>query len=176
MFVENSPGHLRAPCQALADAGINLATLSLADTQQYGILRLIVRDWQRAKAVLEAAGFVVNVTEVLAIEVPDRPGGLADVLRAIEQARHQRRVHVRLRREAGRQGRAHLPLRETPTRPSGDCKIRTSTWLATSSCKRHRESFTVRKETRHPHICHPERSEGSRGMRHLDEILCCAPG
>ena len=73
--------------RALADAGINLATLSLADTQQYGILRLIVRDWQRAKAVLEAAGFVVKVSEVLAIEVPDRPGGLADVLRVIEQAK-----------------------------------------------------------------------------------------
>jgi hypothetical protein len=86
VFVENSPGHLRAPCQALADAGINLATLSLADTQQYGILRLIIRDWQRAKGVLEAAGFVVNVTEVVAVEVPDCPGGLAGVLKAIEQA------------------------------------------------------------------------------------------
>jgi hypothetical protein len=86
VFVENSPGHLRAPCQLLADAGINLATLSLADTQQYGILRLIIRDWPRAKAVLEAAGFIVNVTEVVAVEVPDRPGGLADVLRAIEAA------------------------------------------------------------------------------------------
>jgi hypothetical protein len=86
VFVENTPGHLRAPCQLLADAGINLATLSLADTEQYGILRLIIRDWQRAKAVLEAAGFVVNVTEVVAVEVADRPGGLADVLRAIEQA------------------------------------------------------------------------------------------
>ncbi len=87
VFVENRPGHLRAPCQALADAGINLATLSLADTQQYGILRLVIRDWQQAKAVLEGAGFAVNVTEVLALEVPDRPGGLADVLRVIEQAR-----------------------------------------------------------------------------------------
>jgi hypothetical protein len=86
IFVENQRGHLRRPCQVLADAGINLATLSLADTQQYGILRLIVQDWQRAKDVLEAAGFVVNVTEVLAIEVPDRPGGLADVLRVIDQA------------------------------------------------------------------------------------------
>jgi hypothetical protein len=86
VFVENSPGHLRAPCQTLADAQINLATLSLADAQQYGILRLIVRDWQRAKAVLEAAGFVVKVTEVVAVEVPDQPGGLAGVLRAIEQA------------------------------------------------------------------------------------------
>jgi hypothetical protein len=86
VFVENSPGHLRAPCQVLADAGIGLATLSLADTKQYGILRLIVRDWQRAKAILDAAGFVTNVAEVLAIEVSDRPGGLADVLRVIELA------------------------------------------------------------------------------------------
>jgi hypothetical protein len=86
VFVENSPGHLRAPCQVLADAGVNLTTLSLADTQQYGILRLIIREWQRAKAALEAAGFVVKVTEVVAIEVPDRPGGLASVLKAIEQA------------------------------------------------------------------------------------------
>jgi hypothetical protein len=86
VFVENSPGHLRAPCQTLADAGISLETLSLADTKQYGILRLIIRDWQRAKAILDAAGFVTNVVEVLAIEVSDRPGGLADVLRVIEQA------------------------------------------------------------------------------------------
>lgn len=86
VFVENSPGHLRPPCQVLADAGINLATLSLADTRQYGILRLIVRNWQEAKATLEAAGFAVHVNEVLAIEVPDRPGGLADVLLAIEKA------------------------------------------------------------------------------------------
>jgi hypothetical protein len=87
VFVENSPGHLRAPCQTLADAGISLVTLSLADTKQYGILRLIVRDWQRAKATLETAGFATNVTEVLAIEVCDHPGGLADVLRVIEQAK-----------------------------------------------------------------------------------------
>lgn len=87
VFVENSPGHLRAPCQILADAGINLATLSLADTEQYGILRLIIGEWERAKDVLEAAGFVVKVVDVLAIEVPDRPGGLADVLRVIEGAK-----------------------------------------------------------------------------------------
>jgi len=86
VFVENSPGHLRAPCQVLADAGINLATLSLADTRQYGILRLIIADWQKAKSVLEAAGFLVNVSDVLAVEVPDRPGGLADVLKVIERA------------------------------------------------------------------------------------------
>jgi hypothetical protein len=86
VFVENRPGHLRAPCQALADAGISLATLSLADTKQFGILRLIVREWQRAKDILDAAGFVTHVTEVLAIEVSDHPGGLADVLKVIEEA------------------------------------------------------------------------------------------
>jgi hypothetical protein len=87
VFVENSPGHLRAPCQVLADAGISLVTLSLADTKQYGILRLIIRDWQRARSILDAAGFVTNVTEVLAIEVSDDPGGLADVLKVIEDAK-----------------------------------------------------------------------------------------
>jgi hypothetical protein len=86
VFLENRPGRLAAPCEALAEAGINLVTLSLADTQQFGILRLVVRQWQQAKKVLEAAGFVVRVTEVLAIEVHDRPGGLAEVLRAVEHA------------------------------------------------------------------------------------------
>ena len=86
VFVENKPGRLRAPCETLAQAGINILTLSLADTHQYGILRMIVPDWQQAEKVLEEAGFVVKVTEVLAIEVPDRPGGLADVLRVIEQS------------------------------------------------------------------------------------------
>jgi hypothetical protein len=87
VFVENSPGHLLAPCETLSKAGINLVTLSLAETQTYGILRLIIKPWQEAKAVLEAAGFATKVTEVLAIEVPDRPGGLVDVLRAIDRAK-----------------------------------------------------------------------------------------
>lgn len=86
IFVENRPGHLTAPCQALAEAGVNIVTLSLADTQQFGILRLIVADWQRAQEVLRAAGIVASVTEVLAIEVPDQPGGLAQVLAVIERA------------------------------------------------------------------------------------------
>ena len=84
VFVENKVGRLRAACETLAEHGVNIVTLSLADTQQYGILRLIVRDWRRAKEVLEQSGFVVNVTEVLAVEVVDQPGGLARVLRALE--------------------------------------------------------------------------------------------
>jgi hypothetical protein len=87
LFLENKPGHLSSVCHTLADAKINILTLSMADTQQYGILRLIVRDWERAKAVLEKAGNVVNVTEVLATEIEDRPGGLAAVLKIVEAAK-----------------------------------------------------------------------------------------
>ena len=87
LFLENRPGQLKIPCQVLGDAGIDILTMSLADTQQFGILRLIVKDWERAKKILEAAGVVVNVTEVLAIDVPDRPGGLASVLEAFEKAK-----------------------------------------------------------------------------------------
>ncbi len=86
LFLENRPGQLRVPCKVLGDAGIDILTMSLADTQQFGILRLIVKDWERAKRALEDAGIVVNVTEVLAIDVPDRPGGLASVLEAFEKA------------------------------------------------------------------------------------------
>ena len=86
LFVENKPGHVLAPCRLLAEAGINIVTLSLADTEQFGILRLIVREWQRAREVLEAAGLVVAVTDVLAIEVHDRPGGLVELLAIFEQA------------------------------------------------------------------------------------------
>ena len=84
VFLENKPGRLSEPCRLLAKAGINIVTLSLADTQQFGIMRLIVRDWRKAKEVLEKAGAVVNVTEVVATEVADRPGGLAEVLAVIE--------------------------------------------------------------------------------------------
>jgi hypothetical protein len=86
LFLENRPGQLRVPCQALGDAGIDILTLSLADTQQFGILRLVVKEWERAKEVLEKVGMVVNVTDVLAVDVPDRPGGLASVLDAFEKA------------------------------------------------------------------------------------------
>lgn len=85
VFLENRPGALRGACRELADAGINLMTLCLADTQQFGILRLIVQDWVKAKERLEARGSVVKVTEVVAVEVPDRPGGLAGLLEVFER-------------------------------------------------------------------------------------------
>ena len=86
LFLENRPGQLRLPCKVLGDAGIDVLTMSLADTQQFGILRLVVRDFEKGKRVLEQAGVVVNVTELLAVDVPDRPGGLAEVLAGFEQA------------------------------------------------------------------------------------------
>jgi hypothetical protein len=85
LFLENRPGQLRVPCEALGRAGVDILTMSLADTQQFGILRLVVKDWEKAKQVLEQAGCVVNVTDVLAVDVPDRPGGLAEVLSVFEK-------------------------------------------------------------------------------------------
>ena len=86
IFIENEPGHLASPCAILAEAGINILTLTLADTQRFGILRLILREWEQAKLILEQRGFVVKVTEVLAIQVEDRPGGLQKLLAIVEQA------------------------------------------------------------------------------------------
>jgi hypothetical protein len=80
LVVDNKPGALIAPCKLLADAGINVITLSLADTEQNGVLRLIVAQWQEARELLEAAGYKVQVSYVLAIEVADKPGGLLDLL------------------------------------------------------------------------------------------------
>ena len=85
LFLENQPSQLTEPCRLLAQAGIDIRTLTLADTERFGILRLIVSDWEKGARLLEEAGYVVNVTEVVAVEVPDRPGGLAEVLGAFEK-------------------------------------------------------------------------------------------
>lgn len=88
VFVENKPGRLSEPCAALGRAGINVLSLALADTHQFGTLRLVVPegDLPRARDVLTEAGCVVTVTEVVAVGVPDEPGGLAHVLELIERA------------------------------------------------------------------------------------------
>jgi hypothetical protein len=86
LFLENRPGQLREPCEALARAGIDILTMSLADTSQFGILRFIVADPDRAKKVLEEEGMVVRMTEVVPVEVENKPGGLAAVLAAIDGA------------------------------------------------------------------------------------------
>jgi hypothetical protein len=86
LFLENKPGTLRAPCETLAAAGIDLLTVSLADTTQFGILRFIVADPEHARQVLQDAGMVVRATDVVPVEVENKPGGLARVLAAIDEA------------------------------------------------------------------------------------------
>jgi hypothetical protein len=85
VFLENQPGSLSRPVKLLAKAKVNILTLSLADTQQFGILRLIVQDWEKAMKLLAKNGFVVKVTDMVAIEVSDAPGGLSDILAALEK-------------------------------------------------------------------------------------------
>lgn len=80
VFIENKSGRLADVAHTLADNSINIRALSIADTIDYGLLRLIVNDPEKAKAVLTGAGFTVALTEVLAIEVPDKPGGLAGII------------------------------------------------------------------------------------------------
>ena len=87
LFLENKPGALSRPVKLLAKAKLNILTLSIADTQQFGILRFVVRDWEKAKRLLEKEQFVVKVSDLVAIEVANEPGGLADILIALEEAR-----------------------------------------------------------------------------------------
>jgi hypothetical protein len=83
LFLENQPGKAVEPCRLLAREGVNIRTLTIADTQQFGILRLIVSDWERGRELLREAGYVVNETEVVAVEVADRPGSLAGLLETL---------------------------------------------------------------------------------------------
>ncbi len=83
VFVENTSGRLAEVADVLARGGINIRALALADTADFGILRVIVDETERAKKVLREGGFTVGKTEVVAVEVPDRPGGLAGILAAL---------------------------------------------------------------------------------------------
>ncbi len=86
VFVETGADQLRAHTEALREAGIAIVAMSLADTPRFGVLRLIVKDWQRAKGVLETTGAVVTVSEVVPLEVDDRPGGLSSALETLANA------------------------------------------------------------------------------------------
>jgi hypothetical protein len=83
IFLENKPGGLEEVTRILKDAGINIRTLSLADTTDFGILRLIVNDVETASRVLKEQGLRVSRTTVVAVEVPDRPGGLHGILEVL---------------------------------------------------------------------------------------------
>ena len=85
IFLENKSGRLAEVTSVLSEAGINIRALYLADTADFGILRLIVNDTEKARQALKEKGFTVEKTKVIAIEVPDRPGGLSNILSTIKR-------------------------------------------------------------------------------------------
>ena len=85
VFLENAEGRLSALCRTLADNGINMQALSIADTTDYGVVRIICENPQQAAEVLAAADYRVVVTKVSAIAVPNEPGGLAKLLDVLDE-------------------------------------------------------------------------------------------
>jgi hypothetical protein len=85
VFLENKKGRLAEVTKTLSHEKINIRALSLADTADFGVLRIIVDNVDRSLAVLKSHGFVAQVTEVIAVEVEDRPGGLARILEVLDQ-------------------------------------------------------------------------------------------
>jgi hypothetical protein len=83
IFLENKPGGLEKVTKILKDAPINIRTLAVADTSDFGIVRLIVNNVELTTKVLKESGFTVSRTTVVAVEVPDRPGGLHSILEVL---------------------------------------------------------------------------------------------
>ena len=86
VFAENKNGSLYEITKVLADEDINIRAFSVADTKNFGVLRLIVNDPRKAAQALSEAGKVVNVTEVVGVQIPDYKGGLSELLRVLTEA------------------------------------------------------------------------------------------
>jgi hypothetical protein len=86
IFLENKKGRMRKALEVLAQAKINIRALSIADTSDFGILRLIVPQAEEAQALLQENNFVVKMGHVIAVEMADQPGGLSTVLRILDNA------------------------------------------------------------------------------------------
>lgn len=80
VFMDNKPGQLSGVMEIIKESGINVRALSLADTKDFGILRIIVHDTEKAVDALKGAGYAVTVNEIVAITIPDSPGQLSRVL------------------------------------------------------------------------------------------------
>ena len=85
IFVENKPGTLVSITDAIGAAGVDIRAMSIADTQDFGILRLIVSDNEKTKQAVQNIGCVVSITEVVAVAVSDRPGALNDVMHVLSE-------------------------------------------------------------------------------------------
>ncbi|WP_038057405.1 ACT domain-containing protein [Thermodesulfobacterium hydrogeniphilum] len=86
VFLENKKGRLYEALKAVADKNINIRALSIADTSEFGILRMIVNNPEEAKKALEENGFTTKITNVIAVGVKDEPGGLAEILKYLYDA------------------------------------------------------------------------------------------
>lgn len=84
-FLENKSGRLAEVTKILAEKKINILAMSIADTTNFGILRLIVNDYSLAENALKEVGMTVSITNVIAIAVPDKPGGLASALAVFDK-------------------------------------------------------------------------------------------
>ena len=83
VFLENKAGKASGCCKILKDANINLLALSIADTQDFGIMRLITENNEKALVALRDAGYIASEVELVAVEVPDKAGALSDLLIAL---------------------------------------------------------------------------------------------
>ena len=86
IFMENKPGQLVQVTKALAEAEIDIRAMSIADTKDFGIVRMIVSDCEKAQAVMREKGFMSSITKVLCIELSDHPGGLGAVTDSLAAA------------------------------------------------------------------------------------------
>ena len=85
VFVENKPGKLQALTEILAKMDVNMRALSLAETAEFGIVRIIVDELESAAEMLKAEGYIYTITKVLGVAIPDDPGGLNRVLKILNQ-------------------------------------------------------------------------------------------
>ena len=80
VFLENEQGKASACCKVLKEAGINLLSLSIADTQDFGILRILTCDNEKALQALKSVGYLASLVDLVGVEVPNQSGALADLL------------------------------------------------------------------------------------------------
>ncbi len=83
VFLENREGRVSDCCKVLKDAQVNLRSMSIADTKEFGILRILADDNEKALQALRTAGFLSSIVELVAVEVPDKSGALAELLIAL---------------------------------------------------------------------------------------------
>ena len=94
VFVENTTGRLAQLTRVLGNDGIDIKASCIADTVDFGILRCIVDDPEEATRVLKEHGFTASITEVIAVELEDRPGGFADVLEILAKEKYWRKLYL----------------------------------------------------------------------------------